>query len=164
MIPARAKGWCMTSWQNISLFVFYNMFSVQLTFYPDVTTRAGLFPRHHDNPDLNLSGRVFFWADQAAHHERTPWLSRLGIKTGMRTETGVTLTSHTRLVWQGLSHQWVPGDSEWNVVSKIHFQVAILASAGLSQGAPQSDPSLARILQEQRYTGLSLTKVQWWWK
>lgn len=32
-----------------------------------------------------------------------------------------------------------------------HFQVAILASAGLSQGAPQSDPSLARILQEQRY-------------
>lgn len=45
----------------------------------------------------------------------------------------------------------MPGDSEWNVVSKIHFQVAILASAGLSQGAPQSDPSLARILQEQRY-------------
>ena len=32
-----------------------------------------------------------------------------------------------------------------------YFQVAILASAGLSQGAPQSDPSLARILQEQRY-------------
>ena len=26
----------------------------------------------------------------------------------------------------------MPGDSEWNVVSKIHFQVAILASAGLS--------------------------------
>ena len=45
----------------------------------------------------------------------------------------------------------MPGDSEWNVVTKIHFQVAILASAGLSQGAPQSDPSLARILQEQRY-------------
>ena len=27
-----------------------------------------------------------------------------------------------------------------------------MASAGISQGAPQSDPSLARILQEQRYS------------
>ena len=26
-----------------------------------------------------------------------------------------------------------------------------MASAGISQAAPQSDPSLARILQEQRY-------------
>ena len=32
-----------------------------------------------------------------------------------------------------------------------YFQVAILASAGMSQGAPQTDSSLARILQEQRY-------------
>lgn len=78
--------------------------------------------------------------------------SVLAIKTQMKTENRVTrhpLAARMARIIASVSAERIGLESVFVVNLFIFCQVAILAACG--QSAPQSDPSLARILQEQRF-------------